>query len=649
MNELYCNYLKWVCLTMFVAVRSVIALESPALLDSWSDLDVAVEEVFDGLTNEASLFPPGDSSYDSSVGYYRFSSDGEISAATNLFQYSPRLGVPVWTVRIIETQAVERVWLYSGSDGDVFRTNSVSALFDQDAWVNDLYGTTPGWLDSAGESLWYKQRDRSRIVVTLALVASNDWPLIEDAWDQAITNYPPADTNCVAFMEIDRADHNLVSLQLYAPTNPMPIEIYSSDTLPTGGLWSVAGVLHVAAPFDYWQTSVEAGSAFFNATRADVDSDGDGIPDGREMLVFGTDSGLADSDDDGLTDKAELYQFETDPHNADSDADSIPDGWEVSGEMNPFDASDAALDPDNDKLYNLHEYWIDSDPQIAETNSYAIADAMQAVDNNITGLVPAASLNIFTTQDHSATNYLRNTNCWTATYDLTCCSPWNSYSDASGTGKNRAGTLISPRHVLLAAHYDQITTNDTLRFVDLNNNVVERRLIATKRHPDFPLDYPDSPAYPDFTVGLLESDLPTNLISFAKVLPDDYHDYIGSGRFLPALCLDQQEKALIADLVDIAETNLIEGVDQILTVFDYPADTNRLNYSEEIINGDSGNPAFLILNQQLVLLSVWTYGDAGAGTSVTAFKDDLNQLMTDLGGGYQLTEIDLSKFSSLVR
>ncbi len=136
-------------------------------------------------------------------------------------------------------------------------------------------------------------------------------------------------------------------------------------------------------------------------------------------------------------------------------------------------------------------------------------------------------------------------------------------------------------------------------------------------------------------------------ISFAKILPDDFRDYVGSGRFLPALCLDQEEKALIADLVDIAQTNLIEGVDQILTVFDYPVDTNRLNYSEEIILGDSGNPAFIILEGQLVLLCVWTYGAAGAGTSVTEFKADLNQLMNDLGGGYQLTEINLSGFDAL--
>ena len=38
----------------------------------------------------------------------------------------------------------------------------------------------------------------------------------------------------------------------------------------------------------------------------------------------------------------------------------------------------------------------------------------------------------------------------------------------------------------------------------------------------------------DYAVGLLDSDVPTNQISFAKVLPDNYADYIRTGRGLPS-------------------------------------------------------------------------------------------------------------------
>ena len=679
-NELCCKrhvvvYLIFMCLAFPLQLGAV----SPPVLNTMTDLDQAVENAYDGLTNSTSALPPGDGRYEIADGYLLFSEGSEIAASTNLFRFSPRMGIPVWTVRIVETQLTERVWLYEGDGGAVFRTNSVPSGFNANSWVEDVYGGVPDWLGVSGKNKWYAGRDRSRIAITLSLIASNNWADLEDAWHYALTNSPPADTNSVAFTDVNASD-DFVSLDLYAPTCPMSVEVYSASVLPTNGLWSVAGMMKSSGPFGSWYSPVvgngsagaspspitalyasEAGEGeapaepccFFNAASGDVDFDADGIPDGRELFVHGTYTNKLDSDFDGLSDFTEIYQYETDPGNPDGDADSIPDGWEVDGGMNPFNSADIALDPDNDHLYNIHEFWADSDPQEAETNSYAIADVMQAVDLSISGLVASASIKIFSTQDHSNTNYVRNTNCWAYAYDLTCCSPWNSYSDAFGDGDNRAGTLISPRHVIFAAHYDNITTNDVLRFVDIDNNVIERKLIAKKQHPDYPTDVPGYPSghpdfYPDFTIGLLESDVPTNQIGFARVLPDDYQDYIGTGRFLPALCLDQEEKALVADLVDLAQTNLIEGIDQVLAVFDYPVDTNRLEYSEEIILGDSGNPAFLIIDDQLVILSVWTYGDAGAGTSLTVFKDDINQIMTDLGGGYQLSEIDLSGFSSLV-
>ena len=39
-------------------------------------------------------------------------------------------------------------------------------------------------------------------------------------------------------------------------------------------------------------------------------------------------------------------------------------------------------------------------------------------------------------------------------------------------------------------------------------------------------------------------DMPTNQISFAQVLPDNYADYIRNGRRLPAIRLDQEEIAV---------------------------------------------------------------------------------------------------------
>ena len=78
-----------------------------------------------------------------------------------------------------------------------------------------------------------------------------------------------------------------------------------------------------------------------------------------------------------------------------------------------------------------------------------------------------------------------------------------------------------------------------------------------------------------------------------------------------------------------------------------PGDPTRLAFFEPLIGSDSGNPAFILFNGQSVLLTLWTLGGAGSGTSVTALKADINQLMGDLGGGYQLTEVDLTIYTPL--
>ena len=69
-----------------------------------------------------------------------------------------------------------------------------------------------------------------------------------------------------------------------------------------------------------------------------------------------------DSDGDGLYDYDEVVIYGTDPFNPDTDWDGMPDGWEVWNGLNPLDPNDAYGDLDSDWLYNLEEYWYGSDP-----------------------------------------------------------------------------------------------------------------------------------------------------------------------------------------------------------------------------------------------------------------------------------------------
>ena len=271
-----------------------------------------------------------------------------------------------------------------------------------------------------------------------------------------------------------------------------------------------------------------------------------------------------------------------------------------------------------------------SDAVVSYVTGSAARSASEAVDNRI-ALKNSDAKPIYITQNHSSSSYVRNPNCWAADLDLTCISPWNSTG-----GGTRAGTLISPRHVLFCEHLDfHPAVNSTIRFVSLDNTVVNRTITALATHPDY------SPYYPDITIGVLDSDVP-NSISFAKILPSGWASYFPSigvaatGATIPVLVLDQEEKALVSEWRTSGGMN----------IFAQPTDPQRLQFFESIITGDSGNPAFIVVNNQLVVINTLTYGGAGAGTFVSAHIGAINNMMTSLGGGYQLTEVDLSGFPS---
>ncbi|MBB5353573.1 hypothetical protein HNR46_003834 [Haloferula luteola] len=95
------------------------------------------------------------------------------------------------------------------------------------------------------------------------------------------------------------------------------------------------------------------------------DSDDDGLPDGWEMLNFGSlaQSGTGDFDNDGDSNLTE-YQNGSDPtdpfSSSDSDGDGLPDGWErfYFGDLDEL----AAGDPDGDDSVNAAEYTAGTDP-----------------------------------------------------------------------------------------------------------------------------------------------------------------------------------------------------------------------------------------------------------------------------------------------
>lgn len=71
------------------------------------------------------------------------------------------------------------------------------------------------------------------------------------------------------------------------------------------------------------------------------DTDGDGLSDGEEHLIYFTDPLNPDTDYDGLTDGAEVHVYGTDPLNPDTDGGGVRDGHEVMEDgTDPLDPTD---------------------------------------------------------------------------------------------------------------------------------------------------------------------------------------------------------------------------------------------------------------------------------------------------------------------
>ncbi len=280
-------------------------------------------------------------------------------------------------------------------------------------------------------------------------------------------------------------------------------------------------------------------------------------------------------------------------------------------------------------LSNLH----DRPPaDVADKNSARYA-ATAAIETNLAG----CTLNIFTTLDHTRAKYVRSSTCWATWFDLSCVAVYNSYGMQFSTNgccpwesaTRRAGTLISPRHLIYAHHYT-IPNGTQLRFISKSSTIVTRTLADSIQITNT-----------DLQVGVLDANVPRSWIDFAKVLPSNYTNYFpGSLNGIPALSFNQNQEALISDVA-----SLYPSVTNARAIsFSMPVDEARKTFYRDKVSGDSSQPAFLVLGGQLVLLTVWTGGGGGSGAFIAGYTNEINAAMKKLGGGWRLTPVDLGRF-----
>ena len=125
---------------------------------------------------------------------------------------------------------------------------------------------------------------------------------------------------------------------------------------------------------NWWEAKYFGGTTSANY---DDDPDEDELTNLQEF-IFGTDPlGSADSDGDGLSDGAEAFIHGTDPTNPDSDGDGLPDGWEVDNGLDPTDGTGdngADGDPDGDGVSNEDEHANGTDAQSGDSDGDGLPD-----------------------------------------------------------------------------------------------------------------------------------------------------------------------------------------------------------------------------------------------------------------------------------
>ena len=209
---------------------------------------------------------------------------------------------------------------------------------------------------------------------------------------------------------------------------------------------------------------------------------------------------------------------------------------------------------------------------------------------------------------------------WLKDVDFSCASPWNDES-----GSLRAGTLISKRHVIFAKHFP-LWRGCRIYFVGQDGEACPCRVEATK-----------AVGKTDILIGSLDCEVTPN-IHPAKILPANYAKYIGDGAGLPIVTFDQYERAVVTEVRSVTTKSVMDIA--------IPRVCWRA-FGSRIVTGDSGNPSFLLIGKEPVLIfCVHTGGLVGTGPSIHYYRREIQAAMDELCPGYKLEEFDFAAFIS---
>jgi hypothetical protein len=213
--------------------------------------------------------------------------------------------------------------------------------------------------------------------------------------------------------------------------------------------------------------------------------------------------------------------------------------------------------------------------------------------------------------------------------DVAWGSAWMKAIDFSGVAWDnpRTLTMISPRHALMARHY-QRKIGSKVTFHDRRGRPVTRKIngIENLMH--------------DIAVVILDEDLPATIKAYRLLPPgESYSELLRGSHALITSWANGTRKVHIHAVFSVF-SGLVTFVD---------AATLPAKFFNKLIKGDSGNPSFLWLNNEPVLIETHTYGGSGRGPFFSTPENfsKINAAMLKLSKAqkapvYQLKTVPLS-------
>lgn len=244
---------------------------------------------------------------------------------------------------------------------------------------------------------------------------------------------------------------------------------------------------------------------------------------------------------------------------------------------------------------------------------------------------------LFTTYNLTADTYVRNAASWLAGVDVTSIPVATRPASRANFWRYQGGLAIARDCIAYCNHWggptgwpaDGRLKGGQVKFLGSDGTVAVRDIVDDARI-----------GTTDLVVAKLDADLPET-VGIAKALPSNWVDYLPVNDWMvPAFGIVQ----ISPSANKLASPRMLRRWSG-LSMFSPDVPGDLADWYENAVLYDSGHPAFLIVNDELVWLTVWTTGGAGGGPSVVNNLSNINAAMTSIGSGYQLTELDLSGFA----